>query len=151
MYLDQKTSETSLSKAQQKPRIYIVDDDRHIGEIISFAGDEVGCETHIICSVQDFKERWNEVVPDIIVLDIIMPDTDGLELLSWLAKKHCAVPVILMSGHDVRHLRSAHHLAEAFKIDVVAALQKPLALTTLETVLAEQLEEILSKRNIRND
>lgn len=127
-----------------KPILYIVDDDPGVVDFLAFAGEESGYIVQTMQSGKQLKSSWEDIVPDVAIIDIIMPEIDGIELLDWLASKRCTIPIILVSGRDVRHINSAAHLAKAKKINVVAALQKPIPLDVIETQLVK-LKHVINK------
>lgn len=129
-----------------KPILYIVDDDTGVADFLAYAGREAGYFVQTMHAAQQLKSSWEEIVPDVVIIDIIMPDIDGIELLIWLARKQCTLPIILVSGRDVRHINSAASLAKAKMINVVAALQKPITLEVIETLLVK-LKHVISEEN----
>jgi len=129
-----------------KPILYIVDDDPGVTDFLAFAGEETGYAVQTMQSARQLKTSWEDTVPDVVVLDIIMPEVDGIELLDWLSRKHCTLPVILISGSDVRHIKGAAKLAKAKMINIVATLQKPIALEVIETQLLE-LKHAINEKN----
>ena len=86
--------------SNQSPRILVVDDEpdiRHLlGEILEDEGYQVSmAENASVAKVLKISTQ-----PDLILLDIWMPDTDGVTLLKeWLAEEKVLCPVIMMSGH----------------------------------------------------
>lgn len=63
---------------------------------------------------------------DMVVVDIYMPDMDGIEFISELAKCRYAGKVIMVSGVNGETLAMAQEIAQGQGIDVVAAMEKPL-------------------------
>ena len=61
--------------------IYIVEDDQNIREIERFALQNSGYEVEEFACARDFGRRLQEKAPDCILLDIMLPDEDGLEIL----------------------------------------------------------------------
>ncbi len=80
--------------------IYIVEDDKMIRETESFALRGVGYRTVECSCAAEFYSRMEEQLPDLILLDIILPDEDGLSILSKirLEQDTCRVPVIFVTG-----------------------------------------------------
>ena len=67
--------------------IYIVEDDRNISEIESYALKNAGYETKEFYCAKDFYEGVKEQIPDLFLLDIMLPDKDGLQIVKELKKK----------------------------------------------------------------
>jgi len=134
---------------QRKPVLYVVDDEKSIGEFIAYAAEDAGFDVQVLCSAYDLQDKWEECIPDVVVMDIIMPGIDGIELVSWLAKKHYDLPTILMSGYDTRYINLASQLADALQVNIVASLHKPISLVTLITLL-KRLERQFSDKRARH-
>lgn len=80
--------------------IYVVEDDRNIQEIEVFALKNSGYEAEGFETAREFKKGLERKVPDLILLDIMLPDIDGLELLRRLrlTKSTALVPVIMVTA-----------------------------------------------------
>ena len=70
-----------------------------------------------------------------IILDVVMPDSDGIEILKELARLGVTIPVILVSGIDSKILETTSILGSAWSIDIAASLQKPVQLTEIAEIL----------------
>ncbi len=80
-------------------QILVVDDDGHIREVVRFALEQAG---HTVREAADGKAAWQafEARPcDLVVLDIVMPEEDGLEVCRRI-RGHSQVPVIFLSSRD---------------------------------------------------
>ncbi|MCP4996164.1 MAG: EAL domain-containing protein, partial [Gammaproteobacteria bacterium] len=117
-----------------KPRILIVDDEPDIGEFISDVAVDVGFDAVTIHTTEKFEEILSTGF-DLLVLDLVMPGRDGVELLRTMAERHTAVRVILISGFDSGVLHSAQKLAIEHGLNVIATLNKP--------IIHEELEQLL--------
>lgn len=73
--------------------------------------------------------------PDFVVVDVFMPDMDGIEFINELAQTGYRGGVILVSGSDVQMLQMARQLATANGLDIRAALVKPLHIEDLAVAL----------------
>ncbi len=80
--------------------IYVVEDDKNIREIETFALKNVGYEVEGFESATDFYERLKGKLPDLILLDIMLPDEDGLEIVKKLRESSStrALPVIMVTA-----------------------------------------------------
>jgi CheY-like chemotaxis protein len=76
---------------------------------------------------------------DLVILDLHMPDRDGIEVIKDVAEMANPPDIILISASD-RTLRAAHALATAFGVNILGALEKPVKLEDLNLLLikAEQ-------------
>lgn len=80
--------------------IYIVEDDKNILEIESFALKNSGYDIRGFAFAKDFYRAMEEFLPDLILLDIMLPDEDGLNILQKLRKdpKTKSLPIILVTA-----------------------------------------------------
>lgn len=118
-----------------KPRLLVVDDEPDMADIVALVAERLGYEVAVAADAADFKEKCASLRPDCVVVDIVMPDVDGLELIDWLAGNHCEAGVVFVTGYAELYGRSAHLLADARQLKLLATLAKPLDLDVLRAVL----------------
>ena len=68
--------------------IYVVEDDTNIAEIESFALQNVGYQVETFPTAKEFHDAMNRKLPVLIMLDIMLPDESGLEILKGLRTQH---------------------------------------------------------------
>ncbi len=83
--------------------IYVVEDDKNIQEIETFALANVGYEVKGFDSAMDFYEALNDTTPDLILLDIMLPDEDGLSIVKKLRTRQDTVFGAGDHGHGEDH------------------------------------------------
>jgi len=107
--------------------ILVVDDEMGIRELLS---EILGDEGHVVATAenaQQARELRQANMPDLVLLDIWMPDTDGVTLLKeWQRDGLLTMPVIMMSGHA-----TIDTAVEATRIGALNFLEKPIALQKL--------------------
>lgn len=107
--------------------ILVVDDEMGIRELLSEILSDEGHVVELAEDAQQARAFRQRQVPDLVLLDIWMPDTDGVTLLKeWAAQGHLTMPVIMMSGHA-----TIDTAVEATKIGALNFLEKPIALQKL--------------------
>jgi DNA-binding response OmpR family regulator len=81
-------------------RVYIVEDNPDISELIEYLVNKIGLETYTCANVKDFKNLFADNKPDLIILDIMLPDGNGLELCEEIKNQteNAEIPIILMSA-----------------------------------------------------
>ncbi len=117
-------------------RILIVDDEPDIREMI---GEILGDEGHEITLAGDAaqaRERLREAMPDLILLDVWMPDTDGISLLrEWRDADVLKCPVVMISGHG-----SVETAVEATRLGAFDFVEKPVSMARLMVTIENALE-----------
>ncbi|PLZ00450.1 two-component system response regulator [Burkholderia sp. WAC0059] len=107
--------------------ILVVDDEMGIRELLSEILSDEGHVVEAAENAQDARSFRQRQVPDLVLLDIWMPDTDGVTLLKeWAAQGLLTMPVIMMSGHA-----TIDTAVEATKIGALNFLEKPISLQKL--------------------
>lgn len=107
--------------------ILVVDDEVGIRELLSEILFDEGYRIHLAENATQARNFREQHVPDLVLLDIWMPDTDGLTLLKeWVARDQLTMPVIMMSGHG-----TIETAMEAMRIGASDFLEKPIALQKL--------------------
>src|ERR1700760_1425821 len=119
-------------------RIVLIDDDRVVGEIVSALATAMGLQCDVTRRPEDFFER---VGPDttLILLDLVMPEMDGIEILRLLGERNCKARIVLMSGINIRVIETAKKLAQSLGLSVVGHLQKPFPIGQLQELLLANL------------
>lgn len=117
-----------------KPVLTILDDEESICRLISEVATDLGFEVKIFTRVKDFKQNLDQNM-QILFLDLMMPDEDGVEVIRYLEKLNHKTQLILMSGFDKRVLKSASIMAKTQGMKVVAELNKPISIKLLRDTL----------------
>lgn len=108
-------------------QILVVDDEVGIRELLSEILEDEGHQVALAESAGDARRLRERARPDLVLLDIWMPDTDGITLLKeWAASGQLTMPVIMMSGHA-----TIETAVEATRIGALDFLEKPIALQRL--------------------
>ena len=82
-----------------KPTVLVVDDDPHIRQIVLFALEKAGFGAFEAADGLEALRRFDEITPDLVVLDVLMPEMDGTDVCRELRKK-AAVPIVFLSSKD---------------------------------------------------
>ncbi len=108
-------------------QILVVDDEIGIRELLSEILADEGHTVRLAEDAAHARALRNAERPDLVLLDIWMPDTDGITLLKeWAANGQLTMPVVMMSGHG-----TIETAVEATRIGAIDFLEKPIALQKL--------------------
>lgn len=108
-------------------RILVVDDEVGIRELLSEILREEGHDVLLAENAAIARGLRAEACPELVLLDIWMPDTDGISLLKeWAVEGHLSMPVIMMSGHA-----TIDTAVEATSIGAAGFLEKPIGMQKL--------------------
>jgi EAL domain-containing protein (putative c-di-GMP-specific phosphodiesterase class I) len=116
-------------------KLIVIDDEPDMGEFVCAVAEGAGFDATCVQRSQEFMASLDHSI-DVLVLDLFMPDVDGIELIRFLREKKFEAPVILVSGVDRNVLHSAHELATELGLQVLGSLNKPFRKTELERLLA---------------
>lgn len=100
----------------------MVDDDRNVRLMISYMLADAELKSHPFASGADFISSLSELQPGCILLDVRMPDMDGLAVMAELARRGVDWPVVFMTGHGEVAIA-----VEAMKLGAIDFLQKPFS------------------------
>lgn len=115
--------------------ILVVDDEVGIRELLSEILMDEGYDVTLAENAAAAREYRLRTRPDLVLLDIWMPDMDGISLLKeWMDGGHLTMPVVMMSGHG-----TIDTAVEAIRIGAVGFLEKPIALKKLLDSVAQGL------------
>lgn len=116
-------------------RLLLVDDELSIARFLAHGAEECGYEAIITVTSDSFRSQYRTLVPDVVVMDLALPGTDGVELLRFLAEENSRARILLVSGFDGRVLEAAMRLGAAMGLDMAPPLQKPVRLDQLMTAI----------------
>lgn len=123
-----------------KRSILIVDDEPDIRHLMQEILEDEGFEVSVAKNASDARSAVTEHTPDCVLLDIWMPDEDGVSLLkSWASAGELAFPVVMISGHG-----TVETAVEATRHGAVDFIEKPVSmaklLLTVEKALTENID-----------
>ncbi len=125
------------------PRILVVDDESEIRRLLQEILADEGYDVEAAADAAQARTRRAKHEPDLILLDIWMPDTDGITLLREWAQSSSGLPcpVVMMSGHG-----SVETAVEATRLGAFDFIEKPLSLAKLLRTVERALESGKQKR-----
>jgi two-component system nitrogen regulation response regulator NtrX len=125
----------------QAREILVVDDEIGIRELLSEILQDEGYRVALAENASEARAYRQRQQPSLVLLDIWMPDTDGVTLLrEWGSSALLTMPVIMMSGHG-----TIETAVEATRIGAFDFLEKPIGLSKLLTTIARALKTAAAK------
>lgn len=131
----------------KKQTIVIVDDDPQYSELLGEMLITQGYEVIIFTNPVLFLEA-DIPINSIVLLDLKMPQLDGVEVIREMANQNIMAQIVLVSGYDSGVLHAAQQLAKEHGLNIVDRLSKPVRLNDLKKMLASLSTTTLTQRRI---
>ena len=129
-------------------KIYIVEDDKNIAEIEQFALKNAGYSVEIFKNAKDFEEKIKAEYPDLVILDVMLPDRDGLSILRDLrtGAGTAKIPIIMVTakGEDMDKIMGLEYGADDYIV-------KPFNILELKARIKAILRRSVKKVDINED
>lgn len=116
-------------------RLLSIEDDKRISHLIGKVSSEMGFSVCIANNKKEIVQLYRNFKPQIVILDILMPEMDGFEVLQFLGRRKSKAQIIILSGSKYNQI--AQNMAKALNLNIVANLSKPFRIETLRLVLDE--------------
>jgi EAL domain-containing protein (putative c-di-GMP-specific phosphodiesterase class I) len=123
-------------------RLLIIDDDRDIARFIGTVAEMVGFETQLADDAASFLARVDRWKPTVLVIDLLMPGVDGVQLLRELAAIKSNAAIVLASGMDQRTIDTVRRLGQGQGLNIVGVASKPIHVEDLKTLLRPLYRDI---------
>jgi DNA-binding NtrC family response regulator len=120
-----------------RPRLLIVDDEIEICELITDVARGQGFDTRTVSDPRQFENALQDFQPQALMMDLMMPGADALELLRSVGHLLRRKPVVLMSGQDSHTLQEYKKSAVAYGINVIDTKEKPIQVERLRQILGK--------------
>lgn len=117
-------------------RLLIVDDEPRFAAFVGKVAGPLGYDVQITTNGRDFQKAYQEKKPDTIVIDVVMPEIDGYELILWLVQQKCDANIIIITGFSPDYAVNARILAEFKGLSSVRTLSKPVSVARLRMILS---------------
>jgi DNA-binding NtrC family response regulator len=118
-------------------RLLVVDDVADFLEIVTEVASSMGYEVQSASCASEFKDLYLSFKPAVCVIDIVMPNEDGVSILEWLSKLQERPRVVIVSGYNPFFMRMASLLSSEHAIKVSATLVKPVSITALRDAIGK--------------
>ena len=111
---------SAAAKSQQKPIVFVVDDDISVRESLDLLIKFAGWQPEMFASAEEFLSRARTSTPSCLVLDVSLPEINGLELQKLIGSDRTDMPIIFITGHG-----DVPTTVQAMKAGAVEFLTKP--------------------------
>lgn len=119
-------------------QLLVIDDEVEFGKFVGRVGRDLGLEVEVTADPDRFKALLLSFKPDVIVMDMVMPNTEGIELIRWLSHERYPARVIVVTGYNPDYAKMAALMARAEGVVQVTTLFKPVRLAELRSALLGQ-------------
>lgn len=116
-------------------RLLAIDDDKAFRDFIGSVMAETDYRSVITGDANAFKQAYHDLDPTVVLLDMVMPETDGFELMQWLMDQGYTSKVVLITGFNARYAEMALTLGTDRGLPDVTSLPKPVPLADLRAAL----------------
>lgn len=120
-------------------KLLVIDDEAGICTVVTRVAAALGLSTRVIREPLDATEAFVDFAPDAVLLDMIMPGKDGVDLLHEMLLTGVPAKFILMSGYGETFMRLAKGVAAFHGVEQPATLSKPFRREALEALLRATL------------
>ncbi|MCB9729527.1 MAG: sigma-54-dependent Fis family transcriptional regulator [Deltaproteobacteria bacterium] len=125
--------------------ILVVDDEKNIRSSLSRSLEIEGYRCVTADSVAGALEAVRGEAPDLVMLDVKLPDGDGLDVLRWMKREHAEIPVIVMSGHGTIEMA-----LEAIRAGAHDFVEKPLSTEKMLITIGNAVRFEGQRRELRD-
>jgi len=140
-----------------KNRLLIIDDEKSFADFLSKVGKSVGFECITTEKIDEFRQSLKDFNPSLVIVDLNMPDMDGVEVLREIRTTEFAGKILIASGLDSKTLETSERLGKEFGLDMAGTIAKPIRAAELRDVLEANLSTSFEtnrdtlRRAIEND
>ena len=117
-------------------RLLVVDDEPKFAAFVGKVAARLGYDVETTNHGRDFQSAYERETPDVVIVDMVMPDIDGNELILWLVEKGCEADVLIITGYSPDYAVNARILGEFKGLQSVTTLSKPVTVARLREALA---------------
>ncbi len=138
----------TATAADTRPGIIVLDDDPEIAAVIAAALRRAGFAPTVAPNSEVFFSQLGRQ-HGIIIIDLMMPGVDGIQVLRELGEQQCEASIVLISNVDVRILAAAERLASGHRLRLLGSLRKPFEVSELLDVITSEPPPLPAKKPSR--
>ena len=119
-------------------RLLVVDDEPRFRDFVKNVAVKLGFDVECARDGHEFQTMCGANSPDVVVLDIVMPGIDGVELVQWLAERGEEMHLVIVTGFAPDYAALAKKLGEARGLLSVTTLTKPVRMADLKAAISQR-------------
>lgn len=117
-------------------RLLVCDDEPDFAEFVRAVAEPLGYEVRIVTRSARFSDAYKSFGPSVVLLDMVMPEVDGTEIIRWLSDKGTGARILIVTGFNPRYAEMARVIARANGLLKVSTIAKPVGVEALRKALA---------------
>lgn len=118
-----------------KQKRIVIDDEEALCGYVRKVAEAQGYKVTTTTGAKEFLRAFDADPPDVVIMDIILPDMDGIELIQQLSDHDCTAAIIVISGYEQLYIGLAEKLGSAKNLNIVDTFTKPVRLAALSEAL----------------
>lgn len=116
------------------PRLLVLDDDHVVRRTIALMGTRSGAQVTGCSTVAEFESMLRSFDPDVLLIDLMMPGVDGIDVISRLDPQ-CRASIFVMTGADKRTFEASREVLQAAGAQIAGFLHKPFSIADMRQIL----------------
>jgi CheY-like chemotaxis protein len=116
-------------------RLLIMDDEPDFCDFVGHIGESLGYRVTKVTDSRKFERAYRDTNPDMIVIDMVMPELDGFDLVNWLVDQKSRAKLLIVTGHNPLYAKAAQIQSAAKGVGQVEAFTKPVSVSKLRAAL----------------
>lgn len=124
-----------MNEGHRKRRLLAIDGEAKYLEFIRFVAEDLGFDVRTLSHSAEFGAEYQDFDPDVLLIDIMMPECDGAEIARWLSGCDTAKKIIFMSGLRSDFSQFSRALTDPDGIHTIHSFRKPINLGPFRELL----------------
>lgn len=116
-------------------KLLICEDDHDLGDQLAVFALEKGWDVRVVDTWEGYSTALEDQDPDIIILDVVMPDLDGITVVRDLADRSATAKIVVISGYGERYIRNTVQIGKALGLEDISGIEKPFGQAELARIL----------------
>jgi len=126
-----------MNDALPSRSLLILDDDPAVGQTTQWIAESLGFQAQFVTHSTEFFSVLDRLCPDILTIDLAMPELDGVEIMRLLAERKCRSTIIISSGMGTRVLDAAQRSASEHGLRIAGVISKPISKENMRALIGD--------------